>query len=398
MTTGSAPRTATRSLVLDRDRPHTLIARLDGAGDVLLAGPAVRAVVAGSRRVSLLVSRQGREAAGLLPGVDRVLCFDAPWVLADPPSVDRRAIDRLVERLAADRVDRAVVLTSFHQSALPLALLLRMAGVAHVTAIAEDYPGSLLDVRVAPPGQVHEVERGLAVVDAAGFALPEDDDRRLAIRPVPAGLPASSGRRPGAADPGAAGVPNTAVDAGGRLADGYVVVHPGASVPARTWAPARFAEAVMALRVAGWPVVVTGGPLDRHLGRHVRGPHGPDVVDLTGRLDLAATASVLAGAAAVVVGNTGPAHLAAAVGTPVVSLFPPTVPAARWRPWGVDHVLLGDPGVPCAGCRARRCPHAGHPCLAEVTAGDVVAAVARLAGSPPPRWAEAGPRRREVAS
>lgn len=91
-------------------------------------------------------------------------------------------------------------------------------------------------------------------------------------------------------------------------------------------------------------------------------------------------AAVLAGAAAVVAGNGGPAHLAAAAGTPVVSLFAPVVPAERWRPWGVPHVLLGAQDAPCAGSRARHCPVPGHPCLDAVTADEVVAAVRQLAG------------------
>jgi ADP-heptose:LPS heptosyltransferase len=79
-----------------------------------------------------------------------------------------------------------------------------------------------------------------------------------------------------------------------------------------------------------------------------------------------------------VVGNTGPAHLAAAVGTPVVSLYAPTVPAVRWRPWGVPHVLLYD-AVPCAGCRARDCPIPSHPCLSGVRVDDVLAALDHVA-------------------
>lgn len=93
--------------------------------------------------------------------------------------------------------------------------------------------------------------------------------------------------------------------------------------------------------------------------------------------DLAELSEALAGAECVVVGNTGPAHLAAAVGTPVVSLFAPTVPAARWRPWGVEHVLLNRP-VSCAGCRARVCPVEGHPCLSGVAVEEVVRAVESL--------------------
>jgi heptosyltransferase-3 len=107
------------------------------------------------------------------------------------------------------------------------------------------------------------------------------------------------------------------------------------------------------------------------------------VLDLGGRLDLAGLAAVLAGASAVVVGNTGPMHLAAAVATPVVCLFAPVVPAVRWRPWRVPSVLLGDQTAACAGSRARVCPVPGHPCLNGLAVSQVAAAVERLAAASP---------------
>jgi ADP-heptose:LPS heptosyltransferase len=107
------------------------------------------------------------------------------------------------------------------------------------------------------------------------------------------------------------------------------------------------------------------------------------VRDLGGRTDLATLAEVLAEADLLVAGNTGPAHLAAAVGTPVVSLFAPVVPAVRWRPWGVPYVILGDQAAPCAGSRARVCPVRGHPCLSAVEPSDVVAAVDALLADRP---------------
>jgi ADP-heptose:LPS heptosyltransferase len=79
-----------------------------------------------------------------------------------------------------------------------------------------------------------------------------------------------------------------------------------------------------------------------------------------------------------VVGNTGAAHVAAAVGTPTVSLFPPTIPAVRFRPWMVEHELLGDQEIACRGCRARVCPRADHACVAGVSVDDVLAALDRL--------------------
>jgi ADP-heptose:LPS heptosyltransferase len=345
--------------VRELGRPHTLVARHDSAGDVLLQGPAVRAVAAGSRRVTMLCGPSGAAAAGLLPGVDELLVHPAEWIEANPGRVRRETVLRLVDRLAGLRADAAVVLTSFHQSPLPLALLLRMAGVPRIGAVSTDYPGSLLDVRHRVDDDVHEVERSLSLAAAMGFHLPAGDDGRLRIR-RPGRLPREAARlRP------------------------FVAVHPGASVPARAWSPAHHAELVRRLLAAGRRVVVTGGPEEAWLCARVAGPPRPEVLDLSGRTDLATLAEVVAAADAVVCGNTGPAHLAAAVGTPVVSLFSPVVPAARWRPWRVPQVLLGRQDAPCAGSRARVCPVAGHPCLDEVTPADALAAVDQLLAPSP---------------
>ncbi|GAA3028926.1 hypothetical protein GCM10020000_01850 [Streptomyces olivoverticillatus] len=167
-----------------------LVARLDSFGDVLLAGPAIRAVAARADHTTLLCSPRGAPAARMLPGVDDVLEWEAPWVGFDPPPVDRDGIGRLVDRIARAAPDTALVLTSFHQSPLPTALLLRMAGVRRIAADSTDYPGSLLDVRHRRGPHRHEVRAALDLAEAAGFPLPEDDDGRLAVTPPP-GPPAS---------------------------------------------------------------------------------------------------------------------------------------------------------------------------------------------------------------
>jgi ADP-heptose:LPS heptosyltransferase len=367
-----------------------LVARQDSAGDVLLAGPAVRAVAAGAGKVTLLCGGRGRAAAGLLPGVDEVLVRHAAWIDADPEPVTRAGVDALVDELAAGGIDQAFVLTSFHQSPLPLALLLRMAGVPTVAAVSVDYPGSLLDVRHRVADDLHEVERMLSLVGTLGYRLPSGDDGRLRVRRDHAGDRGGPGDRRG-------GPPENRGGPGDRRGgppenrggpplgqDRYVVVHPGASAPARAWAPRRHAALVAALVAAGRRVVVTGNQRERALTALVAGPPRPGVADLGGQVDLAGLAEVLAGAEAVVVGNTGPAHLAAAVGTPVVSLFAPVVPAGRWRPWKVPHLLLGDQAAACAGSRARICPVPGHPCLDGVRVDEVVAAVDQLAPVPEP--------------
>jgi ADP-heptose:LPS heptosyltransferase len=185
--------------------------------------------------------------------------------------------------------------------------------------------------------------------------MPDGDTGGLAVRrplpPLPAGLPEPP----------------------------FVVLHPGTSVPARAWPAERYADACRLLVADGHRVVVTGSPGERDLTAAVAG----DTVacDAGGRTSLAELGAVLDQAAVLVVGNTGAAHLAAAVGTPVVSLFAPTVPAERWAPYRVRTVLLGDQQAVCRDTRVTRCPFEGHPCLASVTPADVVAAVGKLGGS-----------------
>lgn len=334
-----------------------LVVRLDNAGDMLLAGPAIRAVAAHCEHVTVLAGPRGAAAARLLPGVDDVLVWRAPWVDLDPPPVRSGNVAAVVQRLARGGFTDALVLTSFHQSPLPTALLLRLAGVPRIAAISVDYPGSLLDVRYRLDEDIPEARRGLALARAAGFDLPPGDNGLLAVRaPLPA-----TGSLTGA-------VP-------------YVVLHPGATAAARRWPLHRWAAAVTELTSRGRRAVLTGGPGERGLTAAAAGPAGRPgdaVLDLGGRTDLAELADVLARADAVVVGNTGVAHLAAAVGTPVVSLFAPVVPAARWAPYGVPHVLLGDQSAPCRGTRATTCPVPGHPCLAGVTVAEACDAVDKL--------------------
>jgi ADP-heptose:LPS heptosyltransferase len=338
-----------------------LVARLDSVGDVLVSGPAIRAVAATpGAEVALLCSPEGAAAGRLLPGVDRVLTWSAPWIVDPAPAATPEHVESLAGLLREWAPDEAVILSSFHQSPLPLALLLRLAGVSRITGASTDYAGSLLDVRLRPGEDLvedqPEPERQLAIARAAGHVLPAGDDGRLAV--LAEELPA---------------------DVQALLPERFVVLHPGAQVEARTWPAERARSCVPALARAGFDVVVTGGPSETGLTASVAGVDG---VDLGGRLSLGQLATVLAQSEAVVVGNTGPAHLAAAVGAPVVSLFSPVVPAIRWAPYRTPTILLGDQGAACRGSRARDCPIAGHPCLAGVTEHDVVRAVVDLAGRP----------------
>jgi ADP-heptose:LPS heptosyltransferase len=324
-----------------------LVVRLDSVGDVLLTGPAV-AAAAKCATVDVLCSSLGRPAAALLPGVDRTIVFDAPWILNPAPPLTADRMQALVDDLASRRYDAAAILTSSHQSALPTAMLLRLAGVPRLAAVSNDYPGALLDHRIPGDPDVHEVERSLAVMRALD---------------LPTGVPAAHRLR---------------VDvAPARPRDGRIVVHPGAAASSRTLPPSRWRDSVAELVRCGFEVIVTGTVSEASLCQLVAGPSGVEPVVLDPD-DLRRLAEVLGTASVVVCGNTGPAHLAAAMGRPVVEVFSPTVPPNRWRPWGVPHVLLGELDIPCAGCRALRCPLPEQLCLAGISPTTVAEAVRSL--------------------
>ena len=328
---------------------HFIAVRQDNNGDVTLAGPALRALAA-SGRVTLVCGPSGAGAAQLLPGVDDVVVMRAAWIDGTPSPVDPAQIADDVARYAALRADEAFVFTSFHQSPLPTALLLRLARVPRIAAISVDYPGTLLDVRVSVSDDIHEVERALALVQAGGYALPRHDDARLAYRELP----------PRRAD----------------LPRGYIAVQPGATVAARAWAPEKFRALVARLCALGQAVVVVGSADERELARTVTGDSS--AIDLAGATTYAEFAAVVRDARALVVGNSSGIHVASAVGTPVVTIFPPTIAPVRFAPWRVPFAMLGNHTIACAGCRARVCPIPGQPCIGSVAIDEVVAALESL--------------------
>jgi ADP-heptose:LPS heptosyltransferase len=335
-----------------------VVARLDSAGDVLITGPAVRAVAATNDRVVFLAGPRGRAAAEMLPGVDEIIEWQAPWVDFDSPELTAGHVDSLVKQLVDLRPDRVYVFTSFHQSPLPLALICRMAGVPWIAAICEDYPGTLLDVRHHVDSGIPEPLRALSLAEAGGAVLPPADDGGLRVGRVgemPAPLRDAIGDAP------------------------FVVFHPCAAVPARMPSPHRSAEMVTALAADGYRVVITGTDADTVVAEQVAGRHA---LNLAGRTSMRELAAVFAAARVVIVPNTGPGHLAAAVGAPVVSLFAPVVPAAQWKPFGTSVAVLGDQDAPCRLSRARRCPVRGHPCLDGITDTELLEAVNRLGGRP----------------
>jgi lipopolysaccharide heptosyltransferase II len=343
---------------------RVLCVRLDAIGDVLMTTPAIRALKAArpDRHLALLTSSSGAEVGRLLPEIDETIVYDAPWMKAtrDSPGPD---VDRnLVDRLAAEPFDAAVVFTVHSQSPLPAALLCRLAGIPRVLAHSRDKPYRLLSEWVADPEADqplrHEVRRQLDLVAAVGLAV---RDEHLSIR-----VPASASRA----------VRRRLAELGVDHRRPWLLVHPGSTAPSRTYPPEQWAEVAATLAdETGWPIVWSGGPNERSFVTDVRRRAGTGV-SLAGALSFAELTALVAVAPLLLTNNTGPAHIAAAVGTPVVDVYAQT--NAQHAPWLVaNRVVYAD--VPCRGCERSVCPMGHHRCLRDVPPAAVVEAALDLA-------------------
>jgi ADP-heptose:LPS heptosyltransferase len=165
-----------------------------------------------------------------------------------------------------------------------------------------------------------------------------------------------------------------------RPGEPFVAVNAMTRWPTKNWTPAGFAAVAEGLGAHGLPVVFTGAPEDRASLDQIAAAMRSPMRRLDGRTSLRVLGAVFRQARVVVSTDTGPLHIAVAVGTPVVALFGPTDPAYT-GPHGEGHVVLRS-GVPCSPCFEKTCrttrvePHA---CMRRLDPSEVVAAAVRLA-------------------
>lgn len=356
-----------------RDAKRILAVRLDNLGDVLLTTPALHAIKVSVPQVhlTLLTSPVGAQVGALDPDIDEVIVYTAPWM--DPwgqlPQDSARE-QRMIETLRAGHYDGAMIFTSYHQSALPAAYLCYLADIPLRAAASIDGPGSLLTTRHKHPERMmHEVERGLDLVGAVGMR--DDSAQHGELRLCPPDT-ARAAIRARLTAPG-----NVQVERP------LVVVHPGCSMPARTYPWNLYAQVVERLvQRLGANVLVTGSPDERTLVERVCRSVPDDVrasiYPLAGALTFPELCALIEAADATITNNTGPMHISAAVKTPVVALFALTNPPEQWGPWHVPSRVLNH-DVACRICYSRICPY-GHECLRLVSPEAVVDATEELLG------------------
>lgn len=359
-----------------------LLIRLDNLGDVLMSTAAFAAVRASlpDAHVALLAAPSTQALMPHLPEIDEFIGFPAPWMKAGAATLDApsgmargEAEGALVERLRAGRFDAAIIFTVCTQTPMPAALICRMAGIPLSLAYVRERAYGLLSDELPDPdvireGMRHEVQRQLDLVAHVGF---RHANERLRFR---------------LRDEDRHGVRAALAEAGLAPGQPYVVVHPGASAASRRYPPASYgavADLLLAGESQGLPddvaVVFCAGPGEQPLVDAARAVMKGRSLQLTGKRSLGELAALIADAQVLVANNSGPVHLAAAVGTPVVDLYALTNP--QHTPWQVPaRVLYHD--VPCRFCQKSVCVQGHHDCLTRVEPREVAIAVHSLIGVP----------------
>jgi len=325
---------------------NILAVRLDNIGDVVMLGPALRAVKETSpqARLTLLASPAGSTAVPLLPWIDDVITWRPIWqdvggCMPFHPARERELINMLAER----QFDAALIFTSFSQTPHTPGYVCYLAGILLRAGESKEFGGSTLTTELkGSPDDLHQVERNLRLVEHLGFVA---RDRRLMLA-----IPEEARQA----------VPLLLERVGLDPDAPFLLVHPGASAQARRYPVERFGIVAHLLTRRGWPILVTGTEREAVLLAELM-QHAPDARCLVGGATLAEYAALVERAALVICNDTLPMHLADAVGTPEVVLFSGTDYEEQWRPRATAHRLLRRP-TSCHPCYLFECP-IGLPCL-----------------------------------
>jgi ADP-heptose:LPS heptosyltransferase len=334
--------------------------RLERIGDLLMTGPALaelRALAPEGATIDLVVGSWNREIAAALPGIDRVETLDAEWLARAGSGQAPLGLALHAARWRSRRYDLAINFEPDIRTNIALAA----AGAGRTIGFASGGGGPLLDVAVEYDPTRHTVDNARTLVHVACGGAPTS--------PVAWALRVPEAQRDTARQ--------ILAPFAGRLTAG---IHVSGGRAIKQWPEARFREVAERLvrdRSAG--IVLTGTPADRAQVESVRSALPADrVIDVSGGTDLLTTAAVIAELDLFITGDTGPMHLANAVGTPVVAVFGPSDPR-RYAPRGVrDTVVRID--LPCSPCNRIRLPPercTGHTpdCLAGIEVAQVMAAI-----------------------
>ena len=303
-----------------KDCKNILCIRADNMGDVIMSGPAIRALKETfGCKIILLTSTMGAGIGKYMPGVDEVLVCNLPWVKTTG-FADGSACLELVEIVKERNFDGAVIFSVYSQNTLPSALLLYLANIPLRLAHCRENPYELLTHWL--PDQEpftfidHQVERDLKLVNMIGASVSDDRLLLLPKEEFSETLPFDI------------------------LKNQYVLIHPSVSEEKRMFPVKLWAETLRELRQrTALPFYITGGKSETALVRSIIEEAGvPGCFMLAGKTDLPDFIRLIRHAKILVSVNTSAVHIAAAVSTPVVVLYALTNP--QHTPWKVPSCVF----------------------------------------------------------
>jgi ADP-heptose:LPS heptosyltransferase len=340
---------------------RVLCFRLERIGDLLMAVPALAALRAAlpCASIDLVVGSWNQAIASAITSVSRVETLDAAWLARGAGGL---GVSGLARRAASWRGRRYDLAVNFEPD-IRTNLVMAAAGARRTAGFASGGGGALLDLALEYDPAAHTADNARRLVEAAvGATVPTPRTSTSSIR-----IPDAN-----------------RAEAAALIArfDGALTIglHVGGGRAIKQWPESRFREVAAALvRDRGASIVFTGTPAERpQIAIAREGLPAERVHDLTDTADLLTVAAVLERLDLLVTGDTGPMHLAHAVGTPIVAVFGPSDPA-RYAPRGLrDRVVRID--LPCSPCNRIRRPPArctGHTpdCLSGVETAAVLAAI-----------------------
>lgn len=330
---------------------NILVVRTDRIGDVILTLPTIEALKSKfpNAHIAMLLNSY---TAGLAEGIADVLIYNRE--IAPKPFFE------MLAELRRARFDAVVV-------AFPrfrIALLLWLAGIPVRIGTGYRWYSFLFNKKIfehRKTAEKHEAEYNLSLLKGLGCTVSSKPEVRIVI---------SEQERKTASDiRQSIGISDT---------DRLVLLHPGTGGSAHDWNLENFALLATELRKLGFYVVITGGKAEAELVHSVAQSAGEGVKSFVSNLSLKEFAAFIQTAKLFVANSTGPLHIAAAVGTPVVGFFSPVhvMSPKRWGPLTDKKVIFVPDPVQCPRCKGGECR--GNECMGQITVEQVLKASLRL--------------------
>ncbi|MGN6639939.1 MAG: glycosyltransferase family 9 protein [Mucilaginibacter sp.] len=310
-----------------KDCKKILCIRPDNMGDLLMSGPAIRALKETfGARISVLTSSMAKAVAPYMPEIDETIIFDVPWVKTDR-ATDNDSMRHLIDALKLRNFDAAVIFTVYSQNPLPTAMLPYMAGIPRILAYCRENPYGLLTHWVPDEEPYsfirHQVRRDLELVRSVG-AIPSHESLCLQTGNI--------WHR----------VVRKLEKTGVKPDRPWLILHPGVSEEKRQYPFSCWVEtAQKIIDEMGYNILLTGSASEKILTDKLCLDIGNGSYSIAGLLDMEEFICLVKNAPVIISVNTGTIHIAAAVGTPVVVLYAQTNP--QHTPWQVPCRVLQFP-------------------------------------------------------